>query len=125
MKRIKKVSQTTPTTAQVVNSQSNSQTDTYSCNYANSHSLSGSLTLLLDVSALATGSEYTLSEAITNYKYVMILISTADNTENGHREYIPVSQIDGYYNDTKYRMAMSLFQATNVFWFTDFYFLLN
>lgn len=35
MKRIKKVSQTVPTIAQVVDGHSNSTTDSYSCNYVN------------------------------------------------------------------------------------------
>ena len=33
--RIKKTSETTPTTAEIVNANSNSTTDTYSCDYIN------------------------------------------------------------------------------------------
>ncbi len=77
---------------------------------------------LLSNISLDAGTEYNLKESIENYKYVMILISTADKMENGSREFIPVEQIKNHYNSAQYRMAMSLFQSTSVYWFTDFYF---
>jgi len=61
---IKKVSETTPTMASVINTHSNSTTDTYSCDYLNG-------TVLYE-NASGANNNVTLSDSINNYSYIEI-----------------------------------------------------
>ena len=75
--RIKKVSQSSGLIANVSNTQSNSQTDTYSCDYSNNHfELKG--TVLYNNSTGTTGN-ITLSETSANFTYLEIYYRNADN----------------------------------------------
>lgn len=78
------------------------------------------ITELLGNTGLTQGNSYQLSDNITNYKYIMIVLATGGMFQNATRQYIPVSQIADYTTD--YRCALSLFQSTSVFVFADFYF---
>lgn len=78
------------------------------------------ITQLLSSTAITQGSEYTLSDNVTNYKYIMVELATGGTDQNGNRQYIPVSLIKTYTADT--RVAISLFQSASVYIFGDFYF---
>ena len=114
--RIKKIAPTTPANGNIENSYGTSQTDTYSQEYINNIHL----TELLGSTGLTQESSYQLSDNITNYKYIMVVLSTNSMFQNSTRQYIPVSQIADYTKD--YRCALSLFQSTSVFVFADLYF---
>jgi hypothetical protein len=78
------------------------------------------ITELLGNTGLTQGSSYQLSDNVTNYKYIIIVLATGSMFQNASRQYIPLSQIADYTTD--YRCALSLFQSTSVFVFADFYF---
>lgn len=75
MKRIKKVSQTVPTTAQVVDGYSTSTTDSPSCNFVNGTTLYSDNT--------GTTGTVTLSESVANYRYVEIYFKSSNDLRNG------------------------------------------
>lgn len=72
-----KANQSAGVVAQVENTQSNSQVDTYSCDYSNNHfELKG--TILYDNST-GTTSNITLSDSANNYDYLEIYYKTNDS----------------------------------------------
>ena len=78
------------------------------------------ITQLLNATSLTEKEEYTLSDDITNYKYIMIELSTATQHQNANRQYIPISMLTGYSaND---RCAITIYQSASVYVFADFYF---
>jgi len=78
------------------------------------------ITQLLGDTTLTASTSYALSDAITNYKYIMLVLTSASTFENANRQYIPVEQIQGFNN--LYRCALSVFQSTSVYMFADMYF---
>lgn len=78
------------------------------------------ITQLLGDTTLTASTSYALSNAITNYKYIMLVLTSASTFENANRQYIPVEQIQGFNN--LYRCALSVFQSTSVYMFADMYF---
>lgn len=64
---IRKTSETTPNNSAVVNAQSNSTTDTYSCNFING-------TVLYE-NASGSNGNITLSDSLSNYKFVDIVFT--------------------------------------------------
>lgn len=114
--RIKKISPRIPANGNIYNTYGTSQENTYSQEYINNIHL----TELLGSTGLTQGNSYQLSDNITNYKYIMIVLSTSGMFQNANRQYIPVSQIADYTTD--YRCALSLFQSTTVYVFVDLYF---
>lgn len=69
--RIKKTSQTTPIQAQVVNTKSNSTTDSYSCDYNNNY-FAPKGTVLYE-NASGSNGNVTVSDHLYNYDYVDII----------------------------------------------------
>lgn len=78
------------------------------------------ITQLLSDTTLTASTSYALSDAITNYKYIMLVLTSGGSFENANRQYIPVEQIQGFSN--LYRCALSVFQSTSVYMFADMYF---
>lgn len=85
--RIKKTSQTTPVQAQVINTYSSSQTDTYSCDYANDNFQMNGTVLYND--ATGSNTNLTLSDSAANYTYLEIFFRSNDNVFNSTKVYEP------------------------------------
>lgn len=75
---------------------------------------------LLGDTTLAASTSYALSDDITNYRYIMLVLTSTNNFANANRQYIPVSQITSYDNTNRY--ALSVFQSATVYMFADMYF---
>ena len=76
--RIKKTSQTTPIQAQVVNTQSNSTTDSYSCDYVNNNFAGKGIVLWENQSPTSSFAGQTIALNSNNYDYFIVL--TYNNT---------------------------------------------
>lgn len=87
--------------------------------YQNLNGFSNPIQLLGDT-ILAASTSYALSDNITNYRYIMLVLTSTNNFANANRQYIPVSQITSY--DNTNRCALSVFQSTTVYMFADMYF---
>ena len=79
--RIKKVSQTVPTTAQVVDGYSNSTTDSYSCNYVNKFDGTVLWTNTTPTSDF-TAQQITLNSSDYDYLEIWFYISVLNNAES-------------------------------------------
>lgn len=107
--RIKKVSQTTPTIAQIVDGYSTSTTNGYSANYINNN-IKSSVTELLATSQSGTNISATLNSAYTNYDFLLITWSPYSTTENVDTWYVPTSIIN-----SSRQFELTHFQNTGVF----------
>lgn len=78
--RIRKVSQTTPTQAQVVDGYSTSEVDSYSCNYVNS-----TLGTILYDNDTGSTNNLSLNDSSTNYDIIDVIYSDNNNNYNSVR----------------------------------------
>lgn len=76
--RIKKVSQTTPTQAQVVDGYSTSTTDCYSCNYVNTNFETKGVKLFTASGSGTSSGNINLDDTITDYDLIEVYGYTSD-----------------------------------------------
>ena len=92
--RIKKVSQSSGLIANVSNTQSDSQTDTYSCDYVNDH-FDLKPTVLFDGNSATT---ITLSDNVSNYTYIEIEYRRGDfHKSTGKLSHYTQPLLDGFW----------------------------
>ena len=77
--RIKKTSATTPVQAQVINTYSDSQSNSYSCDYVNNNFVMSGTILYNDSTGTGSNSTISLNYNAFNYDYLEIYYRTNDN----------------------------------------------